>query len=126
MADPAISASAPSPVSDDHDRWLHEMTQEYARRMLVAEHENTFMDQLSQLRIRSSSTDESFNETGDAPVYRSMAVGEAIGGSVAGRDTEALRPVYRGRSATHPRAAVDVEWKRSCPPLLHRQLAFTR
>ena len=113
---PAPTAMAASSVVsaaaawDDHGRWLYEMKQEYARRRFMA------------LDRSSRSVPSSFEVTGDTPVYRSIDMSGLGGREVGGH--EALRPVYRGEQfSSH--AEVDEEWKRSLPPMLQRQTAFT-
>ena len=125
MPAPASSSAA----AQSHAEWLESLRQDYARRMALAA--VGLSDSDSPSGHASGGWDmggfqSGFEVTGEAPVYRSL--GFLAGGSSEG-------PSYRnagrhnGRSSAMAPGAlseqVDAEWKRSLPPLLTRQRAFT-
>ena len=132
----ATLSAVPAAKDDWHDRWLREMNKEYTRRLSTAK--TAFVDRCSRTSGRSTATEESGCEaSGNAPVYRSIKLGGSSVGSVGGHMVVPLPASRRssgrrssGReSATQwlpTNAEVDEEWKRSCPPLLQRQIAFMR
>ena len=133
----ATLSAIPAAKDDWHDRWLREMNKEYTRRLSTAK--TAFVDRCSRTSGRSTATEESGCEASvkNAPVYCSIKIGGSSVGSVGGHIVVPLPASRRssgrrssGReSATQwlpTNAEVDEEWKRSCPPLLQRQIAFMR
>lgn len=123
MPAPASSSAA----SESHAEWLASLQEDYARRMALAA---AGLSADSPSGHAGGASDmggfqPDFEVTGEAPVYRSFGI-------FAGSSSEG--PSYRnagqhnGRHSAAPGAlseAVDAEWKRSLPPLLMRQSAFT-
>ena len=133
----ATLSAIPAAKDDWHDRWLREMNKEYTRRLSTAK--TAFVDRCSRTSGRSTATEATSGceVSVNAPVYRSIKVGGSSVGSVISHMVVPLPASHRssgrrssGReSATQwlpTNAEVDEEWKRSCPPLLQRQIAFMR
>ena len=114
---------------DDYGRWLCEMKQEYARRLLMAADRDYGFGS-----GRRSAAKESTGEVFGNPVYRSIelcgSAGKSIGGHKAallhGRQSSGRRSSRSAIQWVANAEEVDEEWKMSCPPLLQRQAAFTR
>ena len=120
MPAPASSSAA----SESHAEWLASLQEDYARRMALAA-AGLSADSPSGHAGGASDMGGFQQKLSEAPVYRSFGI-------FAGSSSEG--PSYRnagqhnGRHSAAPGAlseAVDAEWKRSLPPLLMRQSAFT-
>ena len=131
----ATLSAVPAAKDEWHDRWLREMNKEYTRRLSMAR--TTFVERCSRSDRNTATEMPSCEESGNAPVYRSIKIGGSSGGSVGGHNVVPL-PASRRSSDRHSSSRqsatqwlptndeVDEEWKRSCPPLLQRQVAFMR
>ena len=114
-------ASAAMTAWDEHTRWIREMNQEYARRLMAAK--TSSVDAGSGT---GASTATGYEEVLDdeVHVYRSIDPGVLTGGAADGLQP-VLQPDCRRsltQCATH--AEVDEEWKLRYPPMLRRQAAF--
>ena len=129
----ATLSAVPAAKDDWHDRWLREMNKEYTRRLSMAR--TTFVGRCSRSDRNTATEMPSCKMSGNAPVYRSIKIGGSSGGSVDGHKS----PLPASRRSSDRRSSgrqsaqwlptndeVDEEWKRSCPPLLQRQIAFMR
>ena len=132
----ATLSAVPAAKDDWHDRWLREMNKEYTRRLSMAR--TTFVGRCSRSDRNTATEMSSCKMSGNAPVYRSIKIhGGSSGGSVGGHINVVPLPASRrssdrrssGRQSAQwlpTNDEVDEEWKRSCPPLLQRQIAFMR
>ena len=114
-------ASTAMTAWDEHTRWIREMNQEYARRLMVAKTSSVDAGSGS-----GASTATGYEEVLDdeVHVYRSIDPGVLTGGAADGLQP-VLQPDCRRsltQCATH--AEVDEEWKLRYPPMLRRQAAF--
>ena len=105
---------------DEHTRWIREMNQEYARRLMAAK--TSSVDAGSGT---GASTATGYEEVLDdeVHVYRSIEPRGWTGGAAGGQPV--LQPDCQRsltQCATH--AEVDEEWKLRYPPMLRRQAAF--
>ena len=116
----AMTASAAMTAWDEHTRWIREMNQEYARRLMAAKTSSVDAGSGS-----GASTATGYEEVLDDElhVYRSIEPGGWTDGAAGGQPV--LQPDCQRsltQCATH--AEVDEEWKLRYPPMLRRQAAF--
>ena len=105
---------------DEHTRWIREMNQEYARRLMVAKTSSVDAGSGS-----GASTATGYEEVLDdeVHVYRSIEPRGWTGGAAGGQPV--LQPdCQRSLTQCAAHAEVDEEWKLRYPPMLRRQAAF--
>lgn len=114
------TASTAMTAWDEHTRWIREMNQAYARRLMMAK--TSSVDAGSGSGVSTATGYEEVLDD-EVHVYRSIELGGWAGGAAGGQPV--LQPGCQRsltQCATH--AQVDEEWKLSYPPLLRRQAAF--